>query len=127
MRHAASSASAAEGLEPGHHSGELPAAQRLLVIYHYYEDIRSCPADEEVQLVRANFAYFLRCTCPAVSDWHGLLTCVVTAAISNSAGTRMLLRRAAVKADDGADYLINLGESGMQGAQHTWVVGGLCN
>jgi hypothetical protein len=45
---------------------------------------------------------------------------------SNSADTRMLLRRAAIKPDDGADYLINLGESGMQGAQDTWVIGGLC-
>jgi hypothetical protein len=34
MRHAASSASAAEGLEPGHHNGKLPAAQRLLVSFY---------------------------------------------------------------------------------------------
>ena len=58
--------------------------------------------------------------------WHDLLICVVTAAVSTSAGTRMLLRRAAVKADDGADYLINLGESGMQGVHTARVVGVLC-
>jgi hypothetical protein len=60
VRHPASRTSDSQGIKAGHHSGKLPAAQRLLVIYHYFEDIRSCPADEEVQLVRTNFAFFLR-------------------------------------------------------------------
>lgn len=87
MRHPASSASAAESMEPGHHSGKLPAAQRLLVLYHYYEDLRSCPADEEVQLLRTNFAYFLRCAGSAVSGWHDLLSCVAAARLSQTAVT----------------------------------------
>jgi hypothetical protein len=61
VRHPASRGSAAQSSKAGHHSGKLPAAQRLLVIYHHFEDMRSCPADEEVQLVRTNFVFFLRC------------------------------------------------------------------
>ena len=111
-------------MEPGHHSGKLPAMQSLLVIYHYHEDLRSCPADEEVQLLRTNFAYFLRCTGPAVSGWHVLLTCVAAARLSPMVfDACMPLRRAAVRPDDGAEYLINLGRSGMQGAHTAWVVG----
>ena len=46
------------------HEGRIQAVNghpaKLLVIYHYFEHPAVCPADEEMQLIRANLLYFLR-------------------------------------------------------------------
>lgn len=52
-------------LQAGQHQGKLPLGQRLLVIYHHFEDPHACPADEEIQMIRTNFLFFLRCTLPS--------------------------------------------------------------
>ena len=58
---AAAGTTAAQSSRLAQHSGRLAPQHRLLVLFHHFEHPGICEADEEIQLVRSNLLFFLRC------------------------------------------------------------------